>query len=297
MKVLVVGAGLMGSGIANRFAQQGDSVTVLAPRPNPLLSDGVAFAHGRVELGSHLGDLLSDVDVVVDASSSLVPATVENSPAAAMASSIGISSWLAEQAVSAHVSCLIYLSSGGTVYGEGLTPHLEDERPDPISSYGAMKLAAEYAVAAITRRTTTRTVNLRVANAYGPGQNLARPQGIIGIAWRNHLNGTPTTLYGADSTVRDFVYVDDVGDLCIAAAGSSFLGALNAGSGTGVSVAEVLEAMSRVAGADLRVVRHAPRGFDVPRSVLDIGLARGLGWDPQVSLHEGLQRTWDWMGP
>jgi UDP-glucose 4-epimerase len=193
------------------------------------------------------------------------------------------------------VSCFVYLSSGGTVYGEGLTSHLEDERPDPISAYGAMKVASEYAVAAITRGTATRTVNLRVANAYGPGQNLSRPQGIIGVAWRNHLKGAPTTLYGAESTVRDFIYVDDVGDLCIATVGSGFWGPINAGSGRGISVADVLGAMSKVAGAELRVEHEGARGFDVPRSVLDIGLARGLGWEPRVSLHEGLERTWAWI--
>jgi UDP-glucose 4-epimerase len=285
----------MGSAIANQFVQHGDSVTVLAPHPNSLLRDGVVFSHGRAELGSHLGELLSGVDVVVDAASSLVPATVEESPATAMATSIGVSSWLAEQAVDAGVSCYIYLSSGGTVYGEGLTSHFEDERPDPISSYGAMKVACEYAVAAITRRTATRTVTLRIANAYGPGQNLSRPQGIIGVAWRNHLNSTPTTLYGAESTVRDFIYVDDVGDLCVAAAESDFRGAINAGSGRGVSLAEVLAAMSEVSGAELVVVHQGARGFDVPRSVLDIGLARGLGWEPKVPLDEGLKRTWAWI--
>jgi UDP-glucose 4-epimerase len=285
----------MGSAIANQFVQHGDSVTVLAPHPNSLLRDGVVFSHGRAELGSHLGDLLSGVDVVVDAASSLVPATVEESPATAMATSIGVSSWLAEQAVNAGVACYIYLSSGGTVYGEGLTSHLENERPDPISSYGAMKVACEYAVAAITRRTATRTVTLRIANAYGPGQNLSRPQGIIGVAWRNHLNGAPTTLYGAESTVRDFIYVDDVGDLCVAAAESDFRGAINAGSGRGVSLAEVLTAMSEVSGAELVVVNQGARGFDVPRSVLDIELARGLGWEPKVPLDEGLKRTWAWI--
>lgn len=295
MRVLVVGAGLLGSGIANRFAQHGDAVTVLAPRPYSLLSGEVAFAHGRAELGSNLGVLLDGVDVVVDAASSHVPATVQDSPATAMANSVGVSGWLAEQAVRAKVGCFIYLSSGGTVYGEGLEAHREDERPDPISSYGAMKVASEYAVAAIARSTATRTVNLRIANAYGPGQNLARPQGIIGVAWRNHLNGFPTTLYGAESTVRDFIYVDDVGDLCITAAECDFRGALNAGSGHGVSVAEVLAAMAEVARADLSTVRQDARGFDVPRSVLDISLACSLGWQPKVPLREGLERTWIWI--
>jgi UDP-glucose 4-epimerase len=290
-----VGAGLLGSGIANRFAGRGDSVTVLAPRLHSSLGAGVNFAHGRVELGSHLADYLDGVDVVVDAASSHVPATVQESPATAMASSIGVSSWLAEQSVNSRVSCLIYISSGGTVYGEGVESHREDERPDPISSYGAMKVASEYAIGSIARSTSTRAVNLRVANAYGPGQNLSRPQGIIGIGWRNHLSGAPTTLYGAESTVRDFVYVDDIGDLCVAAARSSFRGAINAGSGYGISLAGVLNEMSDVAGAHISVVHEQARGFDVPRSVLDIGLARSLGWVPAVSLREGLQRTWAWI--
>lgn len=295
MKVLVVGAGLLGTGIANGFAREGHSVTVFAPRVNSLLTDSVAFTHGRVELGSHLGEPLEGVDVVVDAASSHVPATVQESPATAIATSVGASSWLAEQAVSARVSSFIFLSSGGTVYGEGLTPHLENERPDPISSYGAMKVASEYSIAAIARGTTTRTVSLRVSNAYGPGQNLSRPQGIVGIAWRNHLNGVPTVLYGAESSVRDFIYVDDIGDLCVATAESGFHGALNAGSGRGISLAEVLGAMSEVAGAELKVVHQSARGFDVPRSVLDIRLARSLGWEPRVRLYEGLKRTWAWI--
>lgn len=295
MKVLVVGAGLLGSAIANRFAGHDDSVTVFAPRRNPLLIEGVAFAHGRAELGSRLGKLLERVDVVVDASSSYVPATVQESPAAAIAASVGVSSWLAEQAVSASVSCFIYLSSGGTVYGEGSRRHVEDEPLDPISSYGAMKVASEFAITAIARRTATRSINLRVANAYGPGQNLSRPQGIIGVAWRNHLDGTPTTLYCAESTVRDFVHVDDVGDLCIAVADCDFRGALNAGSGHGVSVGEVLAAMSKVTGEELAVVHGNARAFDVPLSVLDISLARTLGWEPSVPLSQGLKRTWAWI--
>lgn len=291
----MVGAGLLGAGIANRFAAHGDSVTVYAPHKNSLLSSNIVFAHGRAELGTSLGDFLDSVDVVVDAASSYVPATVQESPAAAMASSVGISSWLAEQAVSARARCFIYLSSGGTVYGEGSTPHLEHELPDPISAYGAMKVASEYAISAITRNTTTRSVNVRVANAYGPGQNLSRPQGIIGVAWHNHLNQAPTELYGADTSVRDFIFVDDVGDLCVTIATSDFRGAINAGSGCGVSLAEVLHEMSYVAGANIVIEHQEARGFDVPRSVLDIGLARNLGWEPMVSLRSGLEHTWKWI--
>lgn len=295
MKVLVVGAGFMGAGIANRFARQDQTVNVLAPRRNSLLVDTVGFVHGRVELGSHISELLSGIDVVVDAASSHVPATVQDSPATATATSVGASAWLAEQAVNAGVECFVYLSSGGTVYGGGSVAHRELDRPDPISSYGAMKLASEHTISAITRGTRTRAIYLRVANAYGPGQNLARPQGIIGVAWRNHFNGEATTLFGAKSDVRDFIYIDDVGDLCVIATRSGATGAINAGSGHAVSMEDLLIQMSAVAGVDLKVVPGGSRGFDVPHSVLDIGIARGLGWEPRVPLREGLTRTWRWM--
>ncbi len=295
MKVVVIGSGLLGTGIANRLALQGNSVAVLSPHRNLLLDPGVRFAHGRVELGRHLGDILTDIEVVIDAASSLVPATVQQSPATAITSSVAVTSWLAQEAVDANVGCYIYLSSGGTIYGAGLAPHSEQELPDPVSAYGAMKVACEYAIMAITRSTNTRSVFLRVSNAYGPGQNLSRPQGIIGVAWRNHMNNVPTILYGAESTVRDFIYVDDVGDLCATAIRSGYQGAINAGSGRGTSLADVLDKMSEIAGADIQILHQAARGYDVPFSVLDIRLAQGLGWSPDVSLRHGLERTWTWL--
>ncbi len=295
MKIVVVGAGLIGSGIANAFARQGHFVTVLAPRRNPAITGGVGFVHGRVSLGSRVADVFNGAEVVVDAASASVPAAVQGSPAATAASCIGTSAWVAEQAVEAGMGCIVYLSSGGTVYGPGVEPHREDASLRPVSSYGAMKLASEVMIGAITRGTATRAVYLRVSNAYGPGQNLAKPQGIIGVAWRNFLDGRPTVLSGAPTVVRDFVFIDDVGNLCVTVADSDFSGALNAASGRGVSLEELLKTMSDVAGTDFELVQEKARDFDVIHSVLDISTARGLGWEPRVPLREGLRRTWRWI--
>lgn len=150
-------------------------------------------------------------------------------------------------------------------------------------------------IGAITRGTKSRAVYLRVANASGPGQNLAKPQGIIGVAWSNWLNGKPTILTGSLSVVRDYVYIDDVGDLGVVAAKSAFASPLNAASGRSVSLHELFGEMSTVAGTDLALVHEESRGFDVTRSELDISLARGLGWEPKAPLREGLRRTWSWI--
>lgn len=295
MKVAVVGAGLIGAGVANTFVENGDSVVVLAPRPNPILNRNVEFVGGRAESGSDVSDLLRGADVLIDAGSSYVPSLVQEAPARAIPAAVTATSWLAEQAVTAGVGCFIFVSSGGAVYGPSRAPHHEHDALAPISAYGAMKAASEYAVAAITRDSATRFVNLRVSNAYGPGQNLSRPQGIIGVAWRNQLLGRPIALFGSERTVRDFIYIDDVGELCGVVARSDFSGAVNAGSGQGLSLGELFTAMAEVTGEIPTVVHHPAREFDLPHSVLDIDLARGLGWAPKVPMRDGLERTWVWI--
>lgn len=292
----MAGAGLIGSAIANGLVQEGHTVQVLSTRPSPSLSSRIGFVHGRIELGADI-DALAGKDAVIDATSSHVPATVQRSPAVAISGALGTSAWLAERAVAAGVRCHLYVSSGGTVYG-GDPPaegYRETDAPRPISTYGALKAATETALTAIAQGTGTRMVHLRVANAYGPGQNLTRPQGIIGVAWRNQLDDRETELYASADLVRDFIYAPDLADLCLRAIRAEHVGPLNAGSGRGTSLRELLTLMADVSGRPIDVVQRGDRPFDLPRSVLDIATARSLGWTPATSLRAGLEATWSWI--
>lgn len=298
MRILVVGAGFLGVGIANRLANAGHEVVVLSRRKSVLLDSHLQtleFRYGRVDRGANVDSLLTGVDCVVDAASSQVPATVQASPALAISESLSVSSWLAERSVANGVSCLVYLSSGGTVYGDGSHAHLEDEVIAPVSVYGAMKAAAETCNLAIARGSQTRVVNLRIANVFGPGQNLERPQGLVGVALRNHFQGRRTVLFGANETVRDFIHLNDVADLCATVIRSDHRGALNAGSGMGLSLSDMVSRCGLVVGESIAVEYLPIRDFDVRTSVLDISLANSLGWSPQVELMEGLEQTWQWI--
>ena len=273
-------------------------VRVLSPRGDARLDPSVEFTHGRIELGTDLDAVLTGCTAVVDAASSAVPKTVQASPASFFASGVANSAWLAERAVANNVTVVLYLSSGGTVYSgqpSSARGYSEQDFPTPVGSYGGLKYATEVAVRSITRETRTRSVMLRVANAYGPGQNLSRPQGIIGVAWRNHLSGLPTVLYGASEIVRDYVYVDDVARLCALAISSGYDGVLNAGSGEGCSLAQLVGIMEDVCGEKISVTHAARRSFDVPQSILDVSLAKKLGWTAEVGLRQGLESTWHWM--
>lgn len=293
----MVGGGFIGCAIANRLAEDGHDIRVVSPNRRPDLATVVEFASGRLELGVDLDAHLRDRDLVVDAASSMIPASVQDSPAASVSSGVAASSWLAERAAIHRVPRLLFVSSGGTVYGDGApgSPHTELDPLEPSSAYGAFKAACEMGVRGATLGTGTRAVMLRVANAYGPGQNLSRPQGLVGVGFANALGQRSTTLYGADDTVRDFVHIRDIADLVADVAGRDLEGALNVGSGSGTTLRRLVELMGETMGSPLLVDDKARRAFDVSYSVLDISRARALGWEPRVDLREGLAETWHWI--
>jgi UDP-glucose 4-epimerase len=118
---------------------------------------------------------------------------------------------------------------------------------------------------------------------------------VIAIFLNAMAAGEETTIYGDGGQTRDFVHVDDVVRGLLLAPGRG--GVFNIGSGVETSVLELHERCRAVSGDDRTPLQAPPREGDVRRNVLDVSLAdRELGWRPEVSLAEGLRRTWDWLG-
>jgi UDP-glucose 4-epimerase len=194
------------------------------------------------------------------------------------------------------VKRIMYLSSGGTVYGDPIRlPVSEDHPLDPLCSYGIVKVAVEkylnmYSV--LDRLTATV---LRVSNPYGGSAWRANDlQGVIPIFLRKMAAGKSIEIWGDGSTVRDYIYIDDLIDAMVCALGAQGSAVYNVGSGVGHSLNEVLEILSDVTGMEPRVSYSAPRGFDVSRIVLDVRKAReALGWQPSTTLRQGCSRYWD----
>ena len=135
-----------------------------------------------------------------------------------------------------------------------------------------------------------RTLTLRVANPYGPGQNIARAQGALTTFCHHAVHDEPITIWGDGSVVRDYIQVRDVGEALILAANAPAHGTeINIGSGKGVSLRELIALITEIMGRPLDVSYAQGRSFDVPRNVLDIGRARQLlGWRPRTSLGDGV---------
>ncbi|CAL9677866.1 UDP-N-acetylglucosamine 4-epimerase (plasmid) [Streptomyces sp. enrichment culture] len=204
---------------------------------------------------------------------------------------------LMDACVSAGVRRVV-LASSSSVYGDavGRGPLHEGCLTAPLSPYGVTKLAAErLALAyALAPASPTSVVALRYFTVYGPRQ---RPDMAIGRMLRAVLTGQPLRLYGDGRQRRDFTYVTDAVAATIAAASAEATAeALNVGGGDSVSVLDVLSRIAEITGAEVPVHddRHQPG--DVQVTEADLTKARELlGYEPSVSLSEGIERQWRWL--
>jgi nucleoside-diphosphate-sugar epimerase len=175
-------------------------------------------------------------------------------------------------------------------------PLHEGALPAPVSPYAVSKLAGEHYCRCFDKIYGLETVALRYFNVFGPRQDPAgQYAAVVPIFIERVCAGRPVVVYGDGEQTRDFVYVEDVVRANqLAATVDDVPGqCLNIASGDESSVNELLAMVCRLAGRDDVAVRHeSVRAGDVPHSCADIGLARrALGYEPQVTLEEGLERT------
>ena len=188
---------------------------------------------------------------------------------------------------------MVFVSSGGTVYGESQgQPHRCGDPMRPICSYGMQKAAIEQFLQLYDGAGEVRCKICRVSNPYGVMPQQGRTQGIIPILLRCLLNGQPIVLFG--ETVRDYIFISDVTEALIAVVdyrGSENV--FNVGSGVGTKLHDLARLLEERSGLTFTAVDEQPiRTCDVCESVLDISdTVRLLDWMPRVSLTEGVDRT------
>jgi UDP-glucose 4-epimerase len=186
---------------------------------------------------------------------------------------------------------LIYASSAA-VYGNPIRlPIAEDHPTSPLSPYGLSKLMGErYVISEFIGR--EKPVILRIFNVYGPGQN-PEYAGVITKFMERLSQGDPPIIFGDGEQTRDFIHVDDVVEAFIRSLDTPLneTAVLNVGSGRPFKIIELARMMIRLYGLNVEPIHVPPRPGDVRGSYADISLAkRLLGWNPKISLEEGLRR-------
>jgi UDP-glucose 4-epimerase len=308
MKALVTGgAGFIGSNLGDALLARGDAVTVVdnlstGRRVNldGALAAGADLAELDIREAAELTELMGEVkpDVVFHLAAQIdVRRSIED-PAFDASINVGGTANLLEAMRTAGSSRIVFVSTGGAIYGEGEGQKLPLDESTPIaplSAYGQSKFAAEGYLALYERLYSLSGVSLRLGNVYGPRQDPLGEAGVIAIFCGRLRSRERPTVFGDGTQTRDYIYVGDVVAAALAAAESSFSGPVNIGSGIETDVLELARLLADIDGADGFEPEFAPaRAGEVQRISLDASKAeRELGWRATTSVVDGLKQTLD----
>lgn len=300
MKTLVLGGtGFLGSHLVDSLLSVGDEVRVLAPAMERFRSPlpGVDYRIGSISDTVIVDSALKGVDVVYHLANSMVPGQSNVNPCGDIKENLLGTVNILESMLKAGIHRIIFLSSGGTIYGEsGAEAVSENHSLHPTSSYAVVKIAIENYLSVFERLYGFSACILRPSNPFGPRQGSIGIQGIVSTMLYKAAKGEPLIIWGDGGITRDFLYVEDLADGISLAGRSGLEGAFNIGSGLGHSLVELVEVVRNITGVNLEIDYQASRQYDLQRIVLDISKIRNeTGWHPRVSLENGVEKHWRWM--
>jgi len=194
------------------------------------------------------------------------------------------------------VKRFVYASSGGAVYGEPEEfPIKEDERLNPLSPYGASKIAAEKYIITFANLYRMQHTILRYSNVYGPRQIVKSEAGVISIFIDRILRNEPCLVYGDGKQVRDYVYVGDVVEANILALNCDS-NIFNIGTSIETSVNDLVDIFSSILKKEVAHEHVEPRPGEVFRNVVDFSRAHAeINWQPKVKLRDGILKTFEYF--
>jgi UDP-glucose 4-epimerase len=296
-KVVVIG----GSGfIGSYFARTSDyPVTILSRSAPAFNKPNIRFIPSDLTNRDTLKTALSDCKWVIHCASTSTPGQNLQNPTVEATENLLPTLTLLEVLHQLPAVNMIYLSTGGAMYGntpEKVGGFTESSNCHPISNYAAGKAAAEMFIQAFGHQSPRKVFIVRPSNMYGPGQPFNPRFGLIPALFNAAMTKTPFSVWGDGETVRDFLYIDDfcalLNRLMTAIHLPEGVTTLNAGSGRGYSINDVIRVVEKVVDIPLVVQRRERRTVDVDRIILDSSLAKTLlGWEPTTSLEEGLRKT------
>lgn len=300
MRALVLGGnGFIGSHLVDLLVQRGYRVRVFDRFPNRYQTPypGVDYRIGHFSDATEIAEALQDIDVVFHLISMSVPSTSNLDPVADINGNLIGTVQLLQQMVKLGVRRIVYLSSGGTVYGNPTIEPVPEIHPlHPLCSYGVVKVAIENYLFMFQQLHGLVPTVLRASNPFGPRQGHIGVQGVIPTFLARLAKGDVLQIWGDGSIVRDYIYISDLAELVVRSAESNITGVFNAGSGSGFSLNEIVRVIEKVSGRVVPVEYLPGRLFDVRKITLDVCKAKAaFNWQPVTLIEDGIQSHWSWL--
>ncbi|MFL5470160.1 MAG: NAD-dependent epimerase/dehydratase family protein [Gemmatimonadaceae bacterium] len=309
-RVLVTGgAGFIGSHVADLFLDKGFEVVIvddLASGKRENLPSQARFHQLGVN-SSEFARLVKNekFDVVAHLAAQIdVRKSVADPVNDATINILGTLNLMESLRASGARTRVVFTSTGGVLYGDFNTPPNAETYPkDPESPYAIAKLSIEYYLAYYGRVHGMDSVAVRFGNVYGPRQDPHGEAGVVAIFCGRILDNRPLTVFGDGRQTRDYVYVGDVARSVFLAAtkplpekGRLDARAFNIGTGVGTSVLEIASLLQEAAGTKAPIEFAPHRPGEQQESFVNVAKAKSeLGWVPEVSLRDGLAKTYNWF--
>lgn len=300
MKILVLGgAGFIGRHLCSSLTADGHNVTAFDLLPSGGRVDwprieGVHWFAGDFSNVADLESALVGIDLIIHLISTTIPKKSNDNPLYDLQGNVvGSLQLLDTMARMPKPPRIIFLSSGGTVYGMPMQiPIPEDHPTEPLCAYGIGKLAIEKYLALYQRLHGIDYQILRLANPYGEQQSFRSGQGVIPAFLHQALTTESLEVWGDGKVVRDYLYIGDV--IQAIRATISYGGTeriFNIGSGIGHDLNDLIAIVCKLLDRTIPCRYLPARACDVPVNVLDVRLAMAeLDWRPTVSLRDGMYK-------
>ncbi len=305
MNILILGAaGFIGTNLTFELAKNSNNNIIAADKSESYFIDkyknysNVLIKEVSFEQTRDIENLIKDIDIVYHLFSSINPSTSNKQVYEDMKTNVMFSIKILDLCVKNNVKKVIFLSSGGTVYGKEIScPIVEDAMTRPISSYGIQKITIENILYLYNYMHGLDYRIIRLSNPYGPYQ---RPNGTLGVVTTftyKILKKEAVNVYGDGSVVRDFIYIDDAVKGIINIANEHCLYKVyNLGCGYGTSVKEVIRTISETLHMRASINYLPGRNVDVPENYLDISrYEKEFGGINAIPLPEGIKKTAEFM--
>jgi UDP-glucose 4-epimerase len=305
-KILVTGgAGFIGGHVAEAYVQAGDKVWIVDDLSTGKVSnvpDGARLVQLDIR-DPALADVFREAggfDVVSHHAAQIDVRVSVSDPRRDAAINVDGFLNVAECALQYGCGRLVFVSSGGVVYGEPeVRPTPETTPKRPLSPYGVSKLTAELYLHYYANVRSLDYAAVRYSNVYGPRQDPHGEAGVVAIFSTRIGAGTPLTIFGDGGQTRDYVFVGDVVSANLLVADTPLpppdtldARAFNVGTGLETSVNDLARTMMEAAGTQVPVHHADARPGELLHSCLDASRLRALGWAPAVTLHQGLEATY-----
>lgn len=194
------------------------------------------------------------------------------------------------------VKKVVFISTGGALYGDVKKPATEKTLIQPVSPYAIHKYTAERYLELLNETGKLKYTVLRLANVYGPRQYKGGEGAVVAVFTYNGLHDQESTINGDGLQTRDYVYVGDIVEACIAALDSKKNNVFNIGSSIESTVLDTVTAINKALGKQIKVVHGPAKPGEVRKSVLNSAKAlKKLNWSAKVNLEEGIKKTIAWV--